>query len=369
MSHRYEAIYPIPSEEHRRSVVGPIVSRKLALYDRLRREQPEEFGNVDLDAMLEGGLRATLEHFEDHGWVRARGIYPQSMCQATVLEMNRLFRAHGFDVFSPSTWKSFPFKSAFVELYHLDGLYRMRWHRPMVLLFCVLYETTEVRVMIDRISAKRGHVVPTDDIQYRRYLEGNLDKKEKLRVQESGWHSSGFWHHDMNLLTGETPMSVQCVVALDDTEFGWQGFDRFHWVAEQWAHSDSKYCNRMSKPSVSIPVLMPHPERWEHLHVRPSMKRGDVIAWKSQLAHGSAPNLNPDGRLRLAAYINYTSIEEDDPSIRADMIRCFKGGWHPNRIANGMDKWERIEHQIVADKRKDGKLIQPSPFELNLMGM
>lgn len=350
-----DAIYnnQMPSDQERSIIVNLNVQRKLDFYHSVF---PDNRLWTDVE------LGEICEHFEEHGWAIAKQLIPNSMCDNLIQQMNQLMiRYSGFDIYKPSTWHFFPFKlNGFVELYHLHAQYEMRFYPRLYQLFTVLYEDEKLRVLIDRNCCKRSCYRPLmDDQSYNVFLKqqatssssssSNTSNTSCLLVPE--WRSKGFWHHDMNLITGYAPNPVQCVIALadnDESQGGFQCIDKFHWIAEQWAtqHNNESYKNKLSHQPDKIPIHVPkEDEEWvKRIGIHPSMNQGDVMVWKSQVCHGSGSNENRNGLPRLATYVNYVPVSHESVSSRIQQIQSFESGCHPESHLCDL-RWQRIEQE------------------------
>ncbi len=331
------------------SIVQAAVRRKLQFYDANYSSQEQQ-----LDKAI---LENVLVHYETHGWAIYPQLYSNQQCQNVLSEMNSVVKQYSsFDFTKPSTWNAFPFAlNGFVELYHLHSLYQMRFYEKMVQFMTVLYEDVKLRVIIDRCNCKRSKFQPLiSDEDFQNILSLPLEKQKQMIFQTKerpDWNHLGFWHHDANLITGQAPMDVQCVVSLADTEEdmgGWQGIDKFHWFAKEWAQKEPNYSHKLQSTEAKIPVRLPFADVWEELHgVHPAMKQGDVMVWKKEVAHGNGNNVNKLGKLRMAAYINFVQAEKEDSKERMDQLLCWQTGKHPGRLTNSeSSKWEQIEKKI-----------------------
>ncbi|KAL0479863.1 hypothetical protein AKO1_007366 [Acrasis kona] len=293
-----------------------------------------------------------LYHFEEHGWAIYKSMYSEKMADDVVSEANTFIKRNHkskFDMTRSSTYNEFPFGDlGFVPLYHLNSLYEMRTYKPMVDLFKVIYNTEDIRSMLYSMSFKRSKY--------------ELLKNKKV-VERPEWGHDGFMHHDMNLVTGEAVIPVQCVVALSDTTEdmgGWHGIDYFHWNAREWALSNDLYCKKLTSLSSDKVALtcpkMPDVHLWANHIVKPIMNKGDILVWKAELAHGSGSNESKLGRPRIAAYINYAPSDHLSDCVKRDLIECFYSGKRPNTTRD--DGLEREHHKVYNLKNEsDGKLF------------
>jgi len=326
-----------PSEEERLKIIQPIVQRKIDFYK-------STFGNNGLLSL--DYLEQLLIHYEDHGWAIASKLIPHQMCENLLTQINeKLVLQSGFDMDKPSTWNQFPFGlNGFVELYHLPAQYEMRFYEPMYQLFSTLYEDEKLQVLLDRNCVKRSCHRPNSDQDFNDFRKG--ERKTCPTTMNPHWQSRGFWHHDMNLITGETQNPVQCVIAIDDTDEsqgGFQCLDRFHWYAKEWAQATESYRNRMSVPNQKLPVFMPNAEEWvQKCGCYPEMRKGDVMVWKSEVCHGGGFNENKNGMLRLATYVNYVPKSQISHPKQLEQIVCYETGSHPGNTACN-NTWEQLE--------------------------
>jgi hypothetical protein len=312
----------IPSDDERHQIVMDKI--------RTRAHLIPDIQNLEIN---DKKLFDFLYHFEDHGWAIYH-VYDDDMINDLLEEANQTLKKKypNFDMTKQESYGNFPFDSiGFIELYHLRNLYKMRFYEPMVKLFQTLHNTEDIRVLIDRMGFKRS--------LYQIFNDKVTERKD--------FAHNGFLHHDMNLITGFTPNPIQCVVALNDTDEnmgGWQGIDYFHYNAKQWA-SECKptYVNKLNSSYAKIPIMIPDGENWTAIH--PPMKKGDILVWKSETAHGNGSNLNKMGLPRMAAYINYVPAEHEAKhcsAIRVDQIQCFMTGKHPK---NYPEKHANLEVQ------------------------
>lgn len=274
-------------------------------------------------------LEAFYAHFEEHGWAVLKNAIPAEMADKAREEISEtLLKKWKFDTRCSSTWGNWPFaNNGMCELFHLPSFYAIRFYEPLYHTFSRLYQTHKLRVTIDRCCVKRPHSI--------------VHPKTQKVVEKPEWKHSGFWHHDMNLVTGYAPIPIQSVISLDDTEpneGGWQGFDKFHRLADYWLKSEKAYAEKISN-STKVPVFFPNPEKFKSIWVRPHMGKGDLCVWKSQITHGNCSNESV-GKLRWAIYPNYVAAEDENPQERFDYIESWSTGKHPGRFDS---KWSKLE--------------------------
>jgi hypothetical protein len=287
---QFSVVIPTPDERHR-IVMERIMERSTLIPDIENLEKNDK------------KLFDFLYHYEDHGWAIYSSMYDAYLVDELLQEANNTLKKKfpNFDMTKQETYGNFPFDNiGFLEMYHLKNLYKMRFDPKMVKLFQILYNTENIRVLIDRMSFKRSsYQVINDTVTERRDFIHN-----------------GFIHHDMNLITGYTTNPIQCVVSLSDTDSeqgGWQGIDYFHWNAKKWSETcDQAYTRKLKGHAPKIPIMVPEIEKWSSFIVHPEMKKGDILVWKSETAHGNGANHNKLGLPRIAAYINYVSAEHEN---------------------------------------------------------
>jgi hypothetical protein len=270
-----------------------------------------------------------LQHFEEHGWAILPNFIPSELVDKAKAEIaEKLKSISDFDVNNTSTWGSWPFfNNGFCEFYHLPSFYEMRFYEPLYKVFTKLYNTEKIRVTVDRCCVKRPLYT--------------TNKQTGKKEEHSDWYHKGFVHHDKNLITGECPIPIQCVISLDDTasnQGGWQGLNDFHKIAESWAQQQQNYKQKIEK-GCKLPIFFPEKDLKHFELVRPAMGKGDVMVWHANVAHGSAPNDSVD-KLRWAAYINFVPAQGEDKEMRRDYIECWATGRHPGRFD---DKYSKLE--------------------------
>ncbi len=281
-----------------------------------------------------------LYHFEQHGWAVYKEMYPVKMVQNVLQEANEFLTKHyEFDMTKPNTYHKFPFEQlGFVDLYHLHSMYDMRFYQPMIELFQKLYNTDQLNVILGAMSFKRSI----------------YEVSEKETKVHEDWGHPGFLHNDCNLITGFTPVPIQCCIALSETTpdmGGWRAISDFHWNATEWARNcvENNYNTKtaiLRDTLVSLCPGFPNPDKWSDHYAIPHVKSGDLIVWKAALPHGTGKNVNKQGKPRMAAYVNYVPAGWRDQEFMLDQMECVFSGKHPKGHRD--DKKERENYQMYA---------------------
>jgi len=215
---------------------------------------------------------------------------------------------------NPGDWYRPPATAlGMVELYHAQSMWDTRQHPKVYKTFVELWNTGKLWVSIDRVCFKTPY---------------NANHKQ--------YDHRGFVHWDMDPWQEKLPFGLQGVLVLEDTDENQGGFHcvpGMHKYLPEWIKSVEVPSQRERFHSDGIPINVPKPALNKLKLQKIPAKKGDLVIWRRELAHGNGHN--ESNRPRLAQYINMFPERNDIPN-RLTPQECL----HPETKYERIHMWE-----------------------------
>ncbi len=267
-----------------------------------------------------------LNFFRENGYVIARKVVSQEMCNAVV---DAIFWFLQMDKNSHSDWYREPLKpGGMIEMYQHQAMWNNRQSHRLYEAFCDLLGTEKLCVSIDRVNFKP----PASP------LHPTYDHK-------------GFIHWDVDTTHLPANPGLQGVLCLTDTTpdmGGFQCIPGFHKNLAQWI------ANQPADRNPRAPDLSRLPEGMQVTPI--AAEAGDLIIWSTTLAHGNGHNVSD--RPRFSQYISMFPAERLSEESREHRVNCWKHRLPPGGSIFPGDAREREQqHGVTAELSPLGRKL------------
>eukprot|EP01080_Neovahlkampfia_damariscottae_P004804 gene4804-8390_t len=284
-----------------------------------------------------------IEFYQKNGYIVLKSAVTKEACDDVVSD---IFKYCKLDKNDTKDWYKPPLnRNGMLNLSHSQSIWNNRQSEKIYRAFSQLYNNPKLWVSIDRCCFK----LPIND-DYPKYL------------------SKGFVHWDLDIWDNiNSAVDLQGVLALEDTDETMGGFHCVPGMNNEIEYFKKKYENKVGKKEkekfhfrgipINIPMDMYYDRKYKLKKI--IVKKGDLIIWKRELAHGNGENLS--NVPRLAQYINMYPVPEDKNKKRSNQ-ECLESMTLNERISC----WES---STVPKKFGDFKEIQMNtPAKLTDLG-
>ena len=252
---------------------------------------------------------ADHKFFDEQGYLVVRGLIPKAMCDALVDGMHDFV---GGD--DRSLWYKPPFKDwGGLEMYQPPAMWAIRQYPPMYEVFSELLGGRKLWVSLDRCSYKLPNRPGDAKYAHEGFTHWDVD----IRKVAADGHDGGVQGFVALSDVGEDGGGFQCVPGIHRRLAAFIKKQR-----EDFNGQDGNFEGESIK---QIPV-----------------KAGDVIIWKTSLAHGNAENKKD--RARIGFYVLMCRITDELRETRDRRIKQFveRVGLTMGASGEGDDRgWER----------------------------
>ena len=300
-----------------------------------------------MDALPSVLSPADLRHFDEHGFVLARGVVPPEQAARTardVVEFAGRDEHRGRDFYldprAPDSWYDERGRCGFkraVEVYHSQSMWDNRLCPPMHGLFAQLHGTARLHADKGRCSITPPSRDPTErqglhwDIAalfaYMEY-EGYLEKKN-LAANGSSFapvEAREALHGARSAAEGVGPLpqfALAAVLYLTDVPADGGAFTcvpGFHRRIDSWLGSLPPHVDG-GKPWSEEDLLAMGP-------VAVPGRAGDVVIWNSLLPHGAGVNRSAQPRV-----VQYVGLDPAPAAVDAELLESNRR-WHAERTGS-----------------------------------
>ncbi len=174
------------------------------------------------------------------------------------------------------------------------------------------------------------------DIWDREDLWVTIDRANFNPPNKNARSFNGFIHNDVDTKLDPSPVNVQGVLSLADTDpemGGFQCVPELFRTLEEWRKTQPADRNGFIPDTTGFDI------------VNVTMNAGDLLIFNSLLAHGIRPNRSAD-RVRMAQYISMTPADEDNAPLLDWRIRSWRDREPPTGYAFPGDprEWEKTRY-------------------------
>jgi hypothetical protein len=211
----------------------------------------------------------------------------------------------------------------FVEAYHHQLLWDSRQAQRVYDAFVDVWDCEELWVTLDRLNLNPPNIKNRD--------------RALIAPTERGFDINLHWDVDTTL--GVLPQRVQGIIALNDTQPAYGGFQ----CAPELFREFDRW--KFTQPADRDPVR-PRIDRSEFSVIRPELKAGDLLIWNGMLAHGVAPNTSRNG-IRAVQYLAMMPALESHQQLKRSRIGSWRyletPAWH-NTLVGDAAKHESLRY-------------------------